>query len=216
MKLGYWQTQGNTRFAPEFKIPLGMFDVKIDSSIPKLLLEKESQLKKSINYQDVDGGIGAKDSLTGRFHGYNLLEWPEMNSIKTFFKNSIVEYFKFTECPITDDLYIQCWYNTIRNSEGIDPHSHDNTPDCMISGNLTVSVDPTSNSFTYYQIGEWQDPLKIKNEPGVLTIFPSWITHGTNVYEGNDVRLSIAFDLVSKTTYGKLKDQRKYIKFPLN
>ena len=216
MKLGYWETVGNTRFAPQFKIPIGMFDVVIQDNIKDKLLKQETSLKNLIDYKDVDGGLGARDSLTGRFYGYNLLEWPEMDFLKTFFTNSVKKYFEFTECPLLDDLYIQCWYNTIRNGECIDPHSHDNTPDCMISGNLTVAVDPKSNSFTYYQIGEWQDPLQIKNDPGVLTIFPSWITHGTNPYKGNDIRISIAFDIVSKDTYDRLKDQRKYIKFPLN
>ncbi|MGH8121811.1 MAG: putative 2OG-Fe(II) oxygenase, partial [Rudaea sp.] len=36
----------------------------------------------------------------------------------------------------------------------------------------------------------------IRPEPGLLALFPSYFWHGTVPFDGNDTRLTIAFDLV--------------------
>ena len=41
---------------------------------------------------------------------------------------------------------------------------------------------------------------------GDLTLFPNWIKHWTDSYEGNDVRISIALDVSYKKAIDNMPD----------
>jgi len=40
-----------------------------------------------------------------------------------------------------------------------------------------------------------------ENKKGKITLFPNWLEHYTDVYEEDDTRVSIAFDIITKEVY---------------
>ncbi len=88
-----------------------------------------------------------------------------------------------------------CWYNVLRKGESIGEHTHFGIKGfykSFISGHFCVS---TFNTSTYYKNMFNSYNTKIKNEKGQLTLFPSHLSHWSDKHEGEEVRISIAFDL---------------------
>ena len=54
---------------------------------------------------------------------------------------------------------------------------------------------------TYYVNPYNRKPYTSKNTKGGITLFPNWIEHYTDPYEGDDVRVSIAFDIITQIVY---------------
>lgn len=76
--------------------------------------------------------------------------------------------------------------------DGDDPRSN--------SGRLTF-VHPNATAAMYMDMSLWRlpppfsfAPLSLRLEPGQLVIFPSWLLHHVTPYEGNTVRITVAFN----------------------
>lgn len=71
-------------------------------------------------------------------------------------------------------------------------HVEHNHPQGRISGCLYVDV-PDQKSGKLQIFGQ-----ELTVSEGMLVLFPSQMTHGTTVYEGEKPRLTVAFDVVSE------------------
>jgi ectoine hydroxylase-related dioxygenase (phytanoyl-CoA dioxygenase family) len=86
-----------------------------------------------------------------------------------------------------------CWFNIIRPGEEIKIHKHGSGPDVYLSGNL--HLDDYDTETFYLSPYDEQNGHALPNQKGGLTLFPSYVSHGATKYEGDSLRVSIAFDL---------------------
>ena len=160
-----------------------------------LILEKETKLLKKYPATSVRGEINfdgntqlGTNSLTSRACHYNLLDWRESKDlIKTIKK----KYVAFTQNK--DPIYVHSWANVMRKGEQIKEHRHADFPYTFdhFSGHLGVMID--GSTATYYRMKN--QILEEKNKEGQLTLFSSLYTHWTSQYNGNNTRITIAFDI---------------------
>jgi len=163
------------------------------------LLKKEKEIINKFP-AGADGYTNLPNSLTSRFSFYNFFTYfengpKEINIIKNFIKKNIKNLLNKFNINKIDDLHIMCWYNVLRKGEEIGEHTHFGIKGLyksFISGHFCVNAFNTStfykNMFNSYNI-------KIKNEIGQITLFPSHLLHWTDKHEDDEVRISIAFDL---------------------
>ena len=187
-------------YAPQwdFRVGNSMCEDIDTNSLSKFLLSKEKEIKKLPIVSDFDGytGLGS-NSTTSRSQQYNILSWnhSEIKKLKSNIAKNIILY--NDECGNkTPQLWIQCWYNVLRFGQSIKPHSHSVTPICYLSGHFNVQVNNTSTVYMS-PINQLNDPevIDIKNIPGKLTLFPSYIFHYTTPHYSFKPRITIAFDI---------------------
>jgi len=163
----------------------------------KFLLRTEKEIMEKYPPSN-DGGVNLPNSLTARYKFFNFfkLEHKTTRVLQKFLKDNIKLFLK--EFPAkfdTSNLSIICWYNVIRKWEKLSYHVHrpiDDAEKSFISGHLTVACEKTSTH--YYSLCKkfhWE----IKNIPGSLILFPSYVPHETDVHLGQHPRIMIAFDL---------------------
>ena len=97
------------------------------------------------------------------------------------------------------ELHTQCWYNVMKKGQKILPHLHDLGPYCYLGGHITVQCDDTYTGYMH-PANQLNHPFvhKSKNEVGKITLFPNHIPHFTSVHNGDDERVTIAFDLTTQ------------------
>lgn len=137
--------------------------------ISDYILKTESDVK-SLG-EDIYPGT-SDDSLTGRYTIHNYLNYFPgkilIPKLKSIFKEGV----------------IQCWANTFRKGEGIEPHEHG---EGFLSANVFLSGNPN--------IGTFYGNKKIKNEIGKLIVFSSETIHYVNPNPSDVIRVSMAFDI---------------------
>jgi len=135
------------------------------------------------NITDGQTGLGL-NSLTSRFFHFNVLKWWGTNSLKYWIKKS---YNLYTQTE-NKSIYVQCWANVMRSGQQIKQHQHSHTyHPYEVSGNLIISSDCSVS--TYY------NGQPVENQNGTITLFPSNLLHWTDQYVGNDMRVTVAFDI---------------------
>ena len=174
-------------------------------NLSSFILEKEKEVMqeypstKFIETEISDGYTGlGKNSLTSRFSKYNLLKFDneEIKKIKNQIKELHDKFLKTINIKHNFKIYIQCWANVMRKGEQIKPHIHDCSSHSYLGGHICIK---TNNTNTYYinPVNQINEPVtfKSKNEVGKITFFQSYIPHYTDTYEGDEERITIAFDL---------------------
>src|SRR6056300_44939 len=177
------------------------------NNIKKTILKKEIEIKKK--YKDTDDGdTGLKDSLTSRFLHYNLYEWPGMSNLKSIIKKAHDNFRDILKLEKENKIYSQCWANVMRYGEKIKKHSHYYNSFTYLGGHISIQTDNTS---THYVNPYNKEIYSSKNEIGKITLFPNWIEHYTDIHEGKDERITIAFDIVDEQAYNlDIFDDKKY------
>mgnify|MGYP003112651993 CR=1 FL=1 len=137
------------------------------------------------NNEYSDGGTGlGLNSLTSRFFHFNVLRWWGTGTLRRNIKEG---YEKFTGIK-NKPIYVLCWANVMRKGDRIKPHIHDDKSRYgNLSGHLNVKVDGSTS--TYY------DGTPLVNKNGEMVLFPSTLSHWTDTYEGDDERITVAFDI---------------------
>ena len=193
-------------YAPQWDFRVGSSmceDVDTDS-LSKFLLSKEKEVKKlpiSVGKGGVksDGytGLGL-NTTTAKFQSYNILTWnhPEIKKLKSNIIRNIIDYNNKCGNKTPNVLWIQCWYNVLRFGQKIKPHHHSVNSDCYLSGHFNVQVNDTSTVYMS-PINQLNNPdvIDIKNIPGKLSLFPSYIFHYTTPHYSLKPRITIAFDV---------------------
>ena len=199
-----------TPFAPEWNY--AMFESVINNinfdNLENLILSKENEilhLPNTIREQKVsDGYTGlGESSTTARFDKYNVLKWQHAEIEKI--KENILYYHDLflsrLEISSPKELYIQCWVNIMRKGEQIKPHIHSVKPDSYLGGHICVKSNNTATNYIN-PVNQINDPeiYSSKNKVGKFTLFQNCIPHFTDVHNGENERITIAFDL-SLTKY---------------
>jgi len=194
-----------TPFAPEWSyFFVESFTKNIDfKKLEKFLLKKEKDIMKLpntiIDNQISDGYTGlGKNSTTARFNEYNLLSWnnSEIKKLKEAIKETHDKFLKKLKINKPKQLFVKCWVNIMRKGEQIKPHIHNTSSDCYLGGHISVKCNDT---YTHYinSINQINDPelFSIKNEIGKITLFQNYIPHYTDIHNGIEERITIAFNL---------------------
>jgi hypothetical protein len=190
-----------TSYAPSWDIPLFQSvwdDVDKYNKIVTWLAKNEQMFLDTLpaysSGNDGNTGLG-QESVTSRFGLYNLFNYadqlPELNQLLTFFR---ISYLNFVQSDQTDikELDIICWFNILRKDQDIKEHYHGAGSDVYLSGNYHLDNYDTK---TYYITPyDKSTTHEFDNKQGGLTMFPSWLTHGTTQCS-EDMRISVAFDL---------------------
>jgi hypothetical protein len=95
-------------------------------------------------------------------------------------------------------IYVQCWANVLRKGQRIKPHQHWNSKYTYLGGHICLDDYDTH---TYYINPYTRKTFDTKNVKGKVYLFPNWLEHYTDTYEGDDVRVTIAFDIITQTVY---------------
>tara|TARA_Y100000768_G_scaffold339216_1_gene282306 strand:+ start:189 stop:791 length:603 start_codon:yes stop_codon:yes gene_type:complete len=166
--------------------------------LSKLILEKEPQILKeypptSFSGNSGDGGTGlGLDSLTSRYFHYNVLNWKGTEALKEYIKLGYEAYTKSS-----GPIFVKCWSNVMRKGDQIKKHRHfDNYIDKKFysCGHVSVQVDGTTS--TFYETDTCVE--EVENVNGMITLFPCYVPHWTNVYEQKSERITCAFDIKFK------------------
>lgn len=205
------QFESKSPFLPELSLPLNITTFNRFKELEILVLEKEQEI---LDNNDPVPPTDSRDWLTNRLFSYNLFdyveEYPVLIEFKKFIYESYVEYCNSIGAPV-ETVYANCWANVIRNNgRTISAHEHSGAhikaPHnyAYVSGNICVNA---MNTNTYYSNPYLpKQAIPIKNIPGELVLFPSWVTHWVDQNLSDTPRISIAFDIVTEYVY-KLKKE---------
>jgi uncharacterized protein (TIGR02466 family) len=157
-----------------------------------------------------EGNINTKDNY--------ILNRKQFKNLHKMLSIECNKYLEKIICPKNKDLklYItQSWLNYTENNQYHHRHEH---PNSYVSGVLYINSDIKTDSIkffhnnTYIPISPDIDKKKWNHfnsrswwfsvDTGTLVMFPSSTTHQVDVKEGNNTRISLAFNTFIKGTLG--------------
>ena len=187
--------------------PIPIYTTKIDRGFTKQELQFVKEQKKHCS--DNQGNTNTKDNY--------ILNRKEFKNIKKFLDKHCKEYLDTVICPKNNiELYItQSWLNYTEANQYHHKHEH---PNSVVSGVFYFDSDIKNdkilftNSKGYEQIKPEIDNTKFNLwnsktwffpvETGNLFMFPSSTTHQVETKQGNNTRISLAFNTFYKGSVG--------------
>ena len=212
MKIYNFKCDTFTPFAPHWDYYVGEKVSRVDFfDLKEEILNKEQEIISKYEYEN-DWGTGlGKRSLTARSNRYNLLEFNNAEGLREEIRSLHDEFLKGLGYEYTGKIYVQCWANVMRKNQKIKVHCHGFGPYSHLSGHLCVQVNedlyPTSTHYyNPYGVEPWSSP----NNNNKMTIFPTWLKHGTDRHIDDVERITIAFDIMDDRGYNiDVKDDMK-------
>jgi uncharacterized protein (TIGR02466 family) len=135
-----------------------------------------------------------------------ILNNKRVFDLRQFIEKSLHEYFMSTHAPKNDThlKITQSWLNWTKPGQHHHKHAH---PNSLISGCYYVNARKDSDKIFFYRDGyqqikfppvEW-NPYNSESwwypvNTGDLVLFPSSLTHMVQPVEGEDTRISLAFN----------------------
>ena len=194
--------------------PTPIYTTKMDRGFTKQELQFVNEQKKHCDNNI--GNIHTKDNY--------ILNRKEFKNIKKFLDKNCKEYLETVICPKNNiELYItQSWLNYTETNQYHHKHQH---PNSVISGVLYFNSDikndkiifshptvyqqikPNIDKFNIWNSDTWFFPVKTGN----LFMFPSSTTHQVETKQGNNTRISLAFNVFIKGSIGSNKDLTELI-----
>lgn len=172
-----------------YPIPIGFF--KYDGNFDKDFLISQPQRPN-------DGNTSSEDRY--------ILKHKQITELRQFIERSLHEYFMATYCP-KNDVHLkitQSWLNWTAPSQYHHKHAH---PNSLISGCFYVNSNKQTDRIYFYRNEyqqlkfppvEWNaynsDSWWFPVGTGDLILFPSSLTHMVQPVEGEDIRISLAFN----------------------
>jgi len=152
-----------------------------------------------------------------------LLDEPELVLLKKELNLMVKQY--FDEILSTTDavkpFITQSWLNYTETNQYHHKHSH---PNSIVSGVLYIDVDEKHDKIKFFNESYKQITLEIKNwnmwnsaswwfpvKIGELILFPSSLTHMVETKEGDNTRVSLAFNVFVKGKLGSYKEATELI-----
>ena len=171
-----------TKFAPVFDY--WVYENFVDiGDLKSIILSKEKEIIEGNPYtHDWNTGLG-KDSLTSRSDCYNILKWGEAHFLKEIIRSSHDNMITELGYKWEDRIYVQCWANVLRKGQAIKQHHHWDSPYTYLGGHICLDNYDTS---THYEIPYCKKLYSSPNELGKVTLFPNWLEHFTDSYEGSE------------------------------
>ena len=187
--------------------PIPIYTTKIDRGFTKQELQFVTEQKKHCTNNQ--GNINTKDNY--------ILNRKEFKNIKKFLDKHCKEYSNTVICPKNNiELYItQSWLNYTEANQYHHKHEH---PNSVVSGVLyfdsdikndkilfshsrgyqQISPETDKEKFNLWNSGTWFFPV----ETGNLFMFPSSTTHQVETKQGDNTRISLAFNTFYKGSVG--------------
>jgi len=187
--------------------PTSIYTTKMDRGFTKQELQFVKEQKK--HCKNNTGNINTKDNY--------ILNRKEFKNIKKFLDKHCKEYLDTVICPKNNiNLYItQSWLNYTEANQYHHQHAH---PNSVVSGVFYFDSDikndkilfshPTpytqivpeidKEKFNLWNSRTWFFPV----ETGNLFMFPSSTTHQVETKQGNNTRISLAFNTFYKGSVG--------------
>lgn len=205
-----WRHVALPRISP-FALPyenfnMALFKLDFDEILFYEFLMKEEENILKLEPHSETTGLNEK-SISSRWDKYNLFTRYEGNEYVDSIRNQVLtNYQKF--CRLTSEhaekIFVHCWYNIVRKGDFISEHSHDAGTYTYLSGNVYVrGYDKQSE--TLYRIPSRDEELIVKNNSGDFTLFPAWLPHQTNVYRGEQPRITIGMNIYPMRFYDDFK-----------
>tara|TARA_Y100000114_G_scaffold151815_1_gene169154 strand:- start:573 stop:1199 length:627 start_codon:yes stop_codon:yes gene_type:complete len=188
--------------------PTPVYYTKMDRGFTKQELNFVNEQKKHCSKNE--GNINTKDNY--------ILNRKQFKNLHKMLSIECNKYLEKIICPKNKDLelYItQSWLNYTENNQYHHRHEH---PNSYISGVLYINSDIKTDSIkffhnnTYIPISPDIDKKRWNHfnsrswwfsvDTGTLVMFPSSTTHQVDVKEGNNTRISLAFNTFIKGTLG--------------
>ena len=203
-----------TEYGPSWDIPIYhniLQDDDIINPVKEWLLANEQKFLDLPVHNDGGTGLG-DDSVTSRFSTYHLFDYieecPQLQPLLDFLRFSYIDFMD-RENNAVRECDFMCWFNILRPGQKINVHRHGCGPDVYLSGNLHLDDYETE---TFYLSPIDENAVHIANNlKGGLTLFPSWVEHGTTDFGEEGERLSIAFDL--RLPYNSNNTQKNVLPF---
>ena len=149
-----------------------------------------------------DGGTGLGDtSITSRFPHFNLLnsDFYLVSELKTQLLNGIKTILSVSDnTSWQETLYANCWFNVLRQTEGMNIHTHGCHKNSFYGFHLTITAIETFTSY-YNSIKFEEEYFHVPNKIGYLTLFPNSIPHSVSPNRYVTPRISIAGDIYAST-----------------
>ena len=165
-----------------------------------------------------------KSTGNSRTNDDYVLEHKALKNLKKDIQTQIRVYFDKVVCTNNITPYItQSWINYTESDQFHHRHSH---PNSFVSGIFYISADKEVDNVTFYKalqderirlniVGQhnffnspgWTFPV----ETGNLLLFRSSLEHGVNKKKGNNIRISLSFNIFIKGTVGNKTDLTELI-----
>lgn len=199
-----------TKFAPNLKMPL-YTTIAYDSTVIEKLREQILQFEYQISQEPLVSEVPKRESdpyaYTQHWKQHNLF-WDinakdgeqlarfsmsvELEKLFHTFRKHYLIFLKELNYP-RPKVYIHAWANVLRKGEWISEHSHMSDATAYLSSAYYLTTNPT---FLHLKNCTRPDQTEsFATREGRLILFPSWIPHESDVYNGDDLRISIAFDI---------------------
>ena len=186
--------------------PTPIYTTKIDRGFTKQELQFVKEQKK--HCKNNEGNINTKDNY--------ILNKKEFKNIKKFLDKHCKEYLDTIICPKNNiELYItQSWLNYTESNQYHHQHSH---PNSVVSGVFYFDSDIKNDKILFSKGGYQQISPEIDKEKfnlwnsstwffpvetGNLFMFPSSTIHQVETKQGNNTRISLAFNTFYKGSVG--------------
>ena len=138
---------------------------------------------------------------------YNLFTWSHsvFKILRDRIYDSYDEYCKGVDIKPLDrkDIWIRGWLARVESGQSIGMHSHALHENAFVSGNMSLhSLNPyTTTDYWIPLFSLYHGYFQVKNEPGVVTLFPSWLQHRVDTNQSSKVRYTLAFDLFNEYNF---------------
>ena len=167
------------------------------------LLEQELILLDKYRISTLgDGGTGLGDnSITSRFPHFNVLtfDFHLVEKYKTEIFNGIRNILRISSnTKFRETIYANCWFNVLRQGEGMHEHQHGYHKNTFYGCNLSINAFETFTSY-YHPIKFQGATYHVPNKVGYLTMFPNFIPHSVSINRYPQPRISIAGDIFTST-----------------
>jgi len=175
-------------------------------------------LKKGLSKKDLDFAIKIKDIRRNEGNASSsntyILNEKHFNKLKKELNEIVLDYVDKIFCPKykVEPYITQSWLNYTKTNEYHHQHTHTNS---FISGVLYFLADPNLDNITFcnekyqaisikpksynlFNSTTWNFPVE-KNQ---VILFPSDLIHKVSTKKGNNLRLSLSFNVFLKGRLG--------------
>ena len=195
--------------------PTPIYQTKIDRGFTKQELQFVKEQKK--HCKNNEGNINTKDNY--------ILNRKQFKNIKKFLDKCCKDYLDTIICPKNNiELYItQSWLNYTEANQYHHQHAH---PNSVVSGVFYFDSDIKNDKILFTKGGYQQISPEIDKEKfnlwnsstwffpvetGNLFMFPSSTIHQVETKQGNNTRISLAFNTFYKGYVGSNSDLTELI-----
>lgn len=201
-----------TKFAPNLKIPLfnpSEGSPEFIESLKQQIIKLEQQIAAEDLVSEVPKDMLDPYPYTQHWKQHNLF-WdkdakdgsnitrfemtPELEKMFHIIRKNYLLFLKELGYPRTK-VYVHAWANVLKQGQWITKHHHVADNSAYLSCTYYLTTVPTY--LELYNPIRVDQTDKFPTKAGSMLFFPSWVPHQSTVYEGDDVRVSLAFDIVT-------------------